>query len=464
MTIRTKIILANIIVFGIILFAVAVVVYNRTLESETARIDSRLDTFAVGFITEFEDEWENNEFPDSDEMDLIGTDHQSDIRIQLLDNTGKVLFQRGELPSLPASIVRFVSNNSNLWQNIIIGHEPFRRFARPVEIEDHDNFVLVLAASTEEMEDRLESLTLVLIFSLAGALLLSVLAVYFITGRAFRPLIRMVETAETISASTLHRRLDEPSTRDEVGRLTSAFNDMMRRIEAAFKSQRQFVADASHELRTPLTIVIGELEFLKRQIDDGQLNDSINTVLHEMDRLTHLIQELLLLARIDAQKLPIDKKTVRLDEILAECIRLQLPSAAARNVQIDLHIDDAIEIYGDTEYIRRAFINIIDNAVKYSPDGGKVAVALRSEEENGIVTIDDQGPGIDPSDIELVFKRFYRSPKARQMHDGSGLGLAIAKELIEAHGGKIELAGAESVGTRVIIRLPFGGPTDSISD
>ena len=455
MTIRLKIILTNIVVFGIILIAVAVVIYERTREAETARIDARLDAYAAGFITEFEDEWENGEFPDSDEIHTPDGKTERDILIQLIDSSGQVLFNRGNLPPLPDTLLRQALHDRSSRQNITIREHGFRRFVRPVEIDDRTGFVLVLATSTHEMSERLESLTVILIVTLFGALLLSALAVFYITGRAFRPINRMVKTAEDISASTLHQRLDVSNSHDEVQRLAVVLNDMMQRIEDAFKSQRQFVADASHELRTPLTVVYSELEFLRRKIQSREIDESVDTALHEIDRLAHLVRQLLLLARIDASKLSIEHKPVRLDEILADSVRYQQAGESSRGVRVLLQIDDVIETTGDPEYLKRAFVNIIDNAVKYSPDNDEIAVVLAREDDTAVVTVADHGPGIEPAEIENVFKRFYRSPRARQQQDGSGLGLAIARELIEAHSGQIQLGANPSGGTVVTIRLPL---------
>ncbi len=292
MTIRAKLIITNIVVFGIILFVVAVVVYNSTRESEIAKVDSRLETFAANFITEFEDQWENNEFPESNEIEALAAPPLSDIRVQLLDKSGKVVYRRGELPPLEKDMLSQALEDASSRQNIKINSESFRRLVRPVESDDRIGFILVLATSNEEVDERLANLIIVLSLTLSGALLISAIAVYLITGRAFRPITSMVEAAEQISAQTLHQRLKVPARRDEVSRLTDALNQMIERIEDAFKSQRQFVSDASHELRTPLTVVYSELEFLKRQIKEDRLSKSVDTSLHEIDRLAALVQQL----------------------------------------------------------------------------------------------------------------------------------------------------------------------------
>lgn len=455
MTIRAKLIIANVVVFGIILFVVAAVVYNSMRESEIAKIDSHLETYAVSFITEFEDQWENHEFPESDEIEALAVPPLADIRIQLLDNSGRVVYRRGELPPLPGNLLDQALGDVSAWQNVKIGSGSFRRLVRPVETDDRIGFVLVLATANKEIDERLAMLIIVLTLTLSGALLISAIGVYLLTGRAFRPITRMVEAAEKISALTLHQRLKVPAGRDEVSRLAEALNQMIERIEDAFKSQRQFVSDASHELRTPLTVVYSELEFLKRQIKEERLNESIEASLHEIDRLANLVQQLLLLARIDARKLSIERQAVRLDEAIANCVRLLRARADADHIAIELSVGDVVEIEGDAGHLERALINVIDNAIAYSPQGSEVVIQLRRESRAAIVTISDRGPGISEEETELVFKRFYRSPRARQTHDGSGLGLAIARELVQAHGGQISVGSRESGGATVTISLPL---------
>jgi len=455
MTIRAKLILTNVVVFGVILIAVAVAVYNRTREAEIARLDSRLDAYAAGFVTEFEDQWENNEFPDIDEIEALAGPPLTGLRVVLTDRTGQAVYRRGDLPLPADNLITKALAGAVLRRALFLDHEPYRESIHPVESDDSIRFVLALAAPTEDIENRLDGLTVLLIVTLSGALAVSALAVLFFTGRAFRPVTRMVEAAEQISAATLDHRITVPAARDEVSRLAEALNAMMSRIEDAFRSQRRFVADASHELRTPLTVVYGELEYLKRQLDDGRLDESITTVLHEIDRLAHLVDQLLVLARLDASEPAVDSRPVRLDEMLAEAVRLLQKTATARRVEVRLQIDEVIEVEGSPDHLKRAVLNVLDNAVKYSPEGGEVSVALERDDGEAVIAVRDRGPGIDPDEIAQIFQRFYRSPRARQMEEGSGLGLAIARELVEAHNGTVLIAASGDDGTTVEIRLPF---------
>ncbi len=464
MTIRSKLIITYAVLFGLVLAAVAIVVYSRSRDSEVARLDSRLDTFATGFIAEFEDQWEDKEFPESSELEALAASGLSAIRIELMDGEGKVLFQRGKFPSLEPELRSEALNDMTLRQNLRIDSDWYRQVVRAVEFDDQARYVLRLAAPTEQIEERLANLTIILILTSSAALLISIVAVYLITGRAFRPITRMVDAAEKISGETLHHRVVVPPAHNEVSRLADALNEMMQRIEDAFKSQRQFVADASHELRTPLTVVYGELEFLRRKIKDGHLEESLKTALLEVDRLSHLVKQLLLLARIDAHKLELERQQVRLDEVLADCVQLMQVRGVKQGVTIDLQIKDVVEVDGDAELLKRAFLNVIDNAVKYSPAGGEVTISLFLKTKHAATTVHDQGPGIEPADRELVFKRFHRTPRARKDQEGSGLGLAIARDLIKAHGGQIRFEDTGDVGTTVLILLPLQQNSRTLQD
>jgi len=455
MTLRSRLIVTNVLVFTIVLVVLAMLVYERTRESEITKLDSQLEAVSVEFAAEFEDQWEDKEFPESSEIEAIVGRQWKDVQVQLCDTLGRLLFSRGELPPIAEEWRENALSNQYSFQDIRIDNKWFRQLVRPVEEDERVGFVLAVAMPATDVEERLADLTSVLLLSVVLALLISSLSVYYFTGRSFRPVSRMVDAAEKISASTLDQRLDLPSVQDEVHRLAVALNAMMDRIEDAFKSQRQFVADASHELRTPLTVICSELEFLKRRLSDKESSESIESSLKEVDRMTRLVQQLLLLARIDARKLIMDYQPVRLDELIADCVQLEKAIAANKKVGISVQISDVVETNADHEHLQRALINILDNAIKFSPEGGEVAIRLQRDEDVASMTIRDQGPGIRSSESEEVFKRFYRSPQSRHEYEGSGLGLSIARNLIEAHGGTVYIAQSGSSGTTVRMTIPI---------
>jgi len=270
---------------------------------------------------------------------------------------------------------------------------------------------------------------------------------------------KMVETAKQISARNLDERLVLPRTRDEVRLLGEALNDMVVRIDEAFKSQRQFVAEASHEMRTPLTIIYSELEYARRYIKGPEAAQSIDVSLSEIDRLARMADRLLLLAKLDASQLVLHMQSIRLDELLVESIQLVSVLASKKDIDIVLHIEKAVELQADKERLKAVLLNLLDNAIKYSPPNSKVSVSLSAGSRTpGVVriVIKDSGPGISQAELPHIFKRFYRVSSARaESTTRSGLGLAIAKHLVELHGGSISVISKMGEGTSFIVDLPY---------
>jgi len=270
----------------------------------------------------------------------------------------------------------------------------------------------------------------------------------------------MVETAGQISGRNLDRRLAIPPARDEVRHLAETLNGMIGRIEAAFRSQKQFVADASHEIRTPLTIICSELEFAARQATDPQVRESIATSLDEIDRLTRLTDGLLLLARLDAAQVHLTRTPVRLDELLLECVQRIDVVARKKEIQVNVDVPEEVEMSADRDTMQRIIVNLLDNAVKYSPPRTVVTASLcRGGAAPGkiMLRIGDQGPGIPASALPHIFTRFYRADPSRSEQAGAGLGLAIVKELVGLHGGTISVTSDPGKGSLFTVELPAEG-------
>jgi two-component system sensor histidine kinase BaeS len=292
-------------------------------------------------------------------------------------------------------------------------------------------------------------------------LLLTALATNIVVRRAFDPLTAVIATADRISVSTLNERVNIPRNQNEVAALGTSLNRMIERLEAGFKSQRQFIADASHELRTPLSIVQSELEFANRSQIPESAAKSLHLALDELDHLRKLAGDLLLLAKLDVPDFRLQRRAVRLDEILAECVQRMTRLSEERNVSMHLAIEEGLEISADDEKIRSAVLNLIENALNYTSTGGRVDISLAKEGTEAVVTVRDTGMGIAPSDLPHIFKPFYRSESSRTMHSGSGLGLSIVRRVVELHGGSITLQAHASPGSTFVLRLPLGASGNS---
>jgi signal transduction histidine kinase len=282
--------------------------------------------------------------------------------------------------------------------------------------------------------------------------------VYIIVRRAFKPLSTMIETANRISASNLNERLVLPPKHDEVAMLGAALNCMIDRIETAFKGQKQFIADASHEIRTPLTIIQSELEFADRSPMDAPAKQSIHIALDELDHLRKLAGDLLLLAKLEISDRTPHFQLVRLDELITECVRKLSRMSAEKKVLLHLQIENAIEISVDKEKLRSAVLNLIENAIKYTPANGTISISIQEDKETVRMVIHDTGVGMSAGDIQNIFKPFYRSDTSRATHSGSGLGLSIVQRIIELHHGTISVESDLTNGSTFSITLPLNQP------
>ena len=302
------------------------------------------------------------------------------------------------------------------------------------------------------------------IFVLTGIplfILIVALAGVVLSKRALKPVHDMTQKARGITGvDKLRERIPVPPARDEIAELAETFNDLLNRLEGAFASQDRFVANASHQLRTPLTILKGELELLRRapgQTDEVEAGLSSAAV--EIDRLIHLVQDLLMLARLDGGRDSITLSRVRPDEILMKVVsRMQRP-ARVKDVALQLSVtaeradeELGVEVNGDEDLLESLFENFVDNAVKYSPSGTAVEVRMHTRADAVDVEVRDHGPGIPPATRAKVFERFTRGQPSAQ-EPGSGLGLAIAGEIARLHGVEIELDDAAGGGTRVGLTL-----------
>ncbi len=309
------------------------------------------------------------------------------------------------------------------------------------------------------------SLALVDVFRQA---LLSILAVLTITsmvlagiaswlgiGRALAPLETVTETAQQITrADDLSLRIPYGGpANDEIGMLIRAFNRTLARLENLFTSQQRFLADVSHELRTPLTVIKGNADLIRKI---GADEESLDSIKDEADRLTRLVGDLLLLAQAESGKLPLNSNPVELDMLLTDVFQ-QMRVLAGEKVKLRLTEIDQAMIQGDRDRLKQVFINLVSNAVHYTPTGGDVFLSLSKSEEMARVVVRDTGPGIPAKDLPHIFDRFYRGEKSRTRSKtgGFGLGLSIAYWIVDHHGGRIEVDSREGQGTTFVVFLPL---------
>jgi heavy metal sensor kinase len=317
--------------------------------------------------------------------------------------------------------------------------------------------VVVRAARSEEhVRHELRELLVVQGIGLPFALALAAAGGYHLARRALGPVARMVDKARWISAERLGERLPVENAGDELGQLAAAFNDTFGRLEASFDQLRRFTADASHELRTPLTALrsVGEVGLQERP-DDKLFAEVVGSMLEEVDRLTRLVDTLLALSRADAGQVRLASEPVDLTGLAHNVVEHLTDLAEDKGQRLDVETDGAVEVLGDWLVLRQALVNVLDNAIKYSPEGTPIRVRTGCDGGAAWVSVSDQGPGIATEDRDRIFERFYRVDKARSREQGgAGLGLSLAKWGVETHQGRIELETEPSRGSTFRIVLP----------
>jgi len=298
-----------------------------------------------------------------------------------------------------------------------------------------------------------------------GALCLTVLALgglggYVLAQRMLGPLAQMAQHARRITAEQLHERLTLENTSAELDQLRDAFNNTLARLEQSFGQLRRFTADASHELRTPLTALrsVGEVG-LRGAMTSEDYREVIGTMLEEVDRLSRLADQLLTLARADAGQSQLRSEPVDLSALASEVADHLSVLAEERGQTLESRAEGTVIVQGDRLSLRQALLNLVDNAIKYSPEGTRVSMRVGSGLDGAFVEVRDEGPGIAPEHRERIFERFYRADAGRSRETGgTGLGLSLVKSTTEAHGGRIELETARDRGSTFRLVLPHGAP------
>lgn len=284
-------------------------------------------------------------------------------------------------------------------------------------------------------------------------------ALWLTLGRALEPLKTIVETAEQINrADDLSRRIPlQGSEVSEIGDLIQTFNRTLERLERLFTSQQRFLADVSHELRTPLTVIKGNVDLMRRlrQFDD----ESLTSIDQEAGRLTRLVGGLLMLAQAESGNLPLNFQPVELDLLLTEVFQ-EMRVIAGGRVRVHLTEIDQLQVNGDRDRLKQVLINLVANAIQYTPAGGDVFLSLSKVSGQARILCRDTGPGIPAEDLPHIFERFYRAEKSRTRGKttGFGLGLSITKWIVEHHHGRIEVDSKEGQGTMFVIYLPLLNP------
>ncbi len=378
------------------------------------------------------------------------------IYIQIIDDNGKVVVKSDnlgpqELPVDPSLIEKGLKGNIAIGSVAAGDSVRVRLMVSPLFL-NNQTFLLEVAESLKFVDTTMSQVKWVVLAGIFISLVLSGLLGNLIVYQALSPVENITRTAREIEASSdMHRRVNYKGPSDEIGRLAATFDQMIGHLSQAFELQKQFVADASHELRTPLTVIRGNLDLLKRNLNKEDRQESIDAIESESKRMANIVNDLLLLAEIESDRKR-EFEPVKLKEIVTEEFKRANLLAGTRKIMIRT-IEDLV-IQGDASRLKQLLGNLVDNAIKYTPEGGVVTLSVFRDGEWARLEVTDTGIGIESENLPHLFERFYRVDKSRSRHSGgTGLGLAIVKSIAEQHGGKVTVASEPGKGSTFTVWL-----------
>jgi heavy metal sensor kinase len=483
-SLRFKLTLWYVLILGILLIAFSSFLYFTLSKSLYRDVDNKLRSLAELIASESASPLSKFGFGNIDQT-LEASMNLRPIGkfIQVLDESGRIGPKSDNLKNvqLPISLNALKNASTGLITfetNRSVGNTPLRIVTLPVAEKDHTMRIVQVASSLEDVEDALNTLLLILTITVPSVLIMASVGGQFLAHKALKPVDQITQTARMITSQNLNQRIPPPKVKDEISRLVETFNDMITRLDQSFCQIKQFSSDASHELKTPLTILRGEVEVtLRKERTSPEYQQILKSNLEEINRMSQIVEDLLLLSRADNGEIQLAPKEINLSEVVREIVPQAHILAKSKNLQIHTLLpEDQVYILGDRLRIRELFLNLLENAVKYTEEGGKITIHLTKnhtpsagkDNGNGLepgkralaeITVADTGIGIAKQDQERIFDRFFRVDKARSREQGgSGLGLSICKWIVEAHRGKISVESELGKGSSFIVLLPLHRP------
>ncbi len=459
-------------VLAFFLIGFSVVAWAFLRASGRARVDEALEETAAAVAGAMEFERTLGK-PDSAAMvDVLNSFplHQTDV-IVLRRESGAIFQARSGVAPQSASAKLIAVPSSGDIQNLLTTADtatteiqsvredgtPLRIFTLPYQLGS-ERLVIATVQSLAGPMKSLHEAALGLAVIIPVLLGLATFVGYGMARKSLQPVAAMTERADIIGAASLHERLPVNNPSDELGRLARVLNELLDRVQSAFEEQRRFMADASHELRTPVAVISGEAELALSRPDrsNESLRETLQVVKGESRRLSGIIQDLFLLARSEAGERILRLEPLYLADLLAECVRAIQTVAMRSGATVCLEpVSGDLAMTGDEAVLRRLFMNLLENALKYGGHGVAVRVSARSVDSEIVVDISDTGPGIASGDQDRIFDRFFRTSGASR-GDGAGLGLAIARWIARAHGGDVTLHSTSPDGSTFRVTLSAG--------
>jgi len=460
MAIRTRLILWYTGLLAVSLLVLGVLLYSAVWGILLSLLDDRLTNQATAVVSLIAAENDPLSVMTSGRARLPSIDVFDPLYyIQILQLDGRAVQLsenlRGQRLPLPTTVTQNLAAGEARY--LSLQAEPgvhLRVISAPITLTDQPIGIVQIATSLGALDDALAVIRGAWLFGSALALVLAAVGGNILARAALRPIKAITETAQQITdREDLSQRIPVTVPTDELGRLTETINAMLGRLEALFQTQQRLVADVSHELRTPLTTIQGNLDLLRRGAADDPVmrGDALRAIGDETARMRRLVNDLLLLAQADAG-LKLVLEPVELDTLLLDVYRQT--SVMAGGVAVRLGAEDQAMVQGDADRLRQLLLNLVVNALKYTPADGEVTIGMRRSDGWAQVTVSDTGVGIAPEDLAHIFDRFYRADPSRARSGGFGLGLPIAQWIAQAHGGRIEVESELGKGSTFTVALP----------
>jgi heavy metal sensor kinase len=373
--------------------------------------------------------------------------------------TGTLLSESDEIRASgvqfsPADVVRY-AQSAPAFMDVHTDQGKLRLRNEVVPV-DGDPYLIVVGASMQPVEDTLDSFLEALAWLIPSGVLLAAVASWFMAGKALQPVAALGRAAGEIGVSHLDRRLPVRGTNDELDQLANQFNETLARLEKAVGEMKQFTASISHELRTPLAVLRGEAEVaLMQSGSNEQYRRVLGSQLEEFEKLTRMINQLLTLARAESGDVEIEKEPVDISAMVQSVAEELEPVAASKNVKLTWNCQQNVTVNGDSGWIERIVLNLVDNAIKFTHSTGHVSVNISRDTNNALLEVSDDGVGIAPDALPHIFERFYRADPSRSNRaDGAGLGLSLVKWAVEQHHGSVDVESSPGAGSTFLVRFP----------